>query len=224
MSDSHLDLYHSALADYRENKLEDAAVKLRSAISANPKFEDAYEALGVLLFNQKKWDEAVSVIRQWIQINPDSIMAHTNMSRCLAAKGMILEAEQEQAEARKLTWKAELKAKKMEMPKVNLDAQIERFKKVIEFDPEDVLGYFSLGNAYLDAGKKREAVDTFEKAVAVDPNHSASYLGFGQALEALGDKEKAKKIYLQGIKVADAKGDMMTQKKMESRLRNLDIN
>ena len=148
-------------------------------------------------------------------------MAHTNLSRCFVAKGMILEAEHEQAEARRLTWKAELKSKKKDMPKIDYEEQIARFKEVIDLDPADVLGYFSLGNAYLDSGRKREAMETFEKAVEVDPQHSSSYLGLGLSLESLGDLEKAKKIYARGIKVAEGRGDMMTQKKMESHLRRL---
>jgi tetratricopeptide (TPR) repeat protein len=217
---NNLDLYHEALTDYRENRLEEAAQKLGRIIEESP-FEDAYEALSVILYNQKKYDPAIALIRKWIAANPDSIMAHTNLSRCYVAKGMILEAEHEQAEARRLTWKADLKAKKKEMPKIDYEEQIGRFKEVIELDPADVLGYFSLGNAYLDSGRKREAMETFEKAVEVDPSHSSSYLGFGMSLEALGDFEKAKKIYGRGIKAAEARGDMMTQKKMESRLRAL---
>ncbi len=219
---SALDLYHEALTDYREGRLEEASEKLSRITGQFPAFEDAYEALSVILYNQKQYEPAILLLKKWIGVNPDSIMAHTNLSRCYVAKGMILEAEHEQAEARRLTWKAELKAKKKEMPKVDYEEQIARFKEVIELDPADVLGYFSLGNTYLDSGRKREAVETFEKAVAVDPNHSSSYYGFGLSLEALGDFEKARKIYNRGIQVAEARGDMMTQKKMESRLRALD--
>lgn len=217
-------LYDEALRDYRAGKLEDAARKLTETLTAQPSFEDAYEALAVIHFNQKKYDEAIALIRKWIALNHDSIMAHTNLSRCYAAKGMILEAENEQAEARRLTWKAELKAKKMEMPKVDHEAQIRRFKQVIELDPADVLGYFSLGSAYQEAGKKREALDTFQKAVDIDPKHSSSYYGLGLALEALGDFKKAGQIYQQGAKVADQNGDIMMLKKMESRLRALKEN
>ncbi|MBI3314260.1 MAG: tetratricopeptide repeat protein [Candidatus Omnitrophica bacterium] len=214
-----MDLYHEALEDHRKNLDESAVEKLNRVLADSPGFEDAYEALAVILYNLKKYDDAIAVIKKWIVLNPNSIMSHTNLSRCYVAKGMILEAEHEQGEARRLTWKADLKAKKMEMPKVNYEDQIARFKKVIEYDPQDVLGYFSLGNAYLESGKKREAVDTFEKAVQVDPKHTSSYLGLGMALESLGDFEKAKRIYLQGIKVAEVQGDMMPQKKMESRLK-----
>jgi tetratricopeptide (TPR) repeat protein len=215
-------LFHKALQDYKDNQAEAAIGKLTQVLSASPSFEDAHEALSVIFYNQKRYDEAIAILKKWILVNPDAVMSHTNLSRCYVAKGMIMEAEHEQAESRRLSWKAELKAKKQEMPKINYDEQIARFKKVIDLDPADVLGYFSLGNAYLDSGKKREALETFEKAVEVDPKHSSSYLGLGMALEGLGDFKKAKEIYLKGVKVADEKGDMMTQRKMESRLRAIE--
>lgn len=214
-------LYEEALRDFHSDRLEEARQKLIQILKTDPSFQDAYEALSVILYHQKKFDQAIAWIKKWIGIHPDSIMAHTNLSRSYVAKGMILEAEKEQAEARRLSWKEELKAKKQEMPKVGYEEQIARFKQVIELDPKDVLGYFSLGNAYLDAGKKREAVDTFEKAIEVDPNHSSSYLGLGLGLEALGDKPKAKTIFTKGIQVAEKNGDVMTQRKMESRIRQL---
>ncbi|HTL48629.1 MAG TPA: tetratricopeptide repeat protein [Verrucomicrobiae bacterium] len=215
-------IYRDALEHYKHGRQEEALNGLRRVLELSPSHEDACEALSVILYNQQKYDDAAALLKQWISRHPDTVMAHTNLSRCYVAKGMIAEAEHEQAEARRLTWKAELKSKKAVMPKADYDAQIERYKKIIEFDPADVLGYFSLGTVYLECGRKREALDTFEKAVHVDPKHTASYLGLGQALESLGDVEKAKKIYRQGIQVAEASGDMMPQKKMESRIKALE--
>ncbi len=214
-------LYNEALADFRHNQLDLAVQKLSQVLALDPSFDDAYEALSVILYNQKKYDEAAALLKKWMSLNPDSIMAHTNLSRCYVAKGMILEAEKEQAEARRLTWKAELKAKKQQMPAINYEEQIERFKQVIALDPKDVLGYFSLATAYLDSGNARDAADIFEKAIEVDPKHSSSYLGFGLALEQVSDREKAKQIYAKGIRIADELGDMIPLRKMESRLRIL---
>ena len=212
-------LYTTALEDYKAARFDEAVKKLHALLNLDPRFEDAHEALSVILYNQNRHDDAIVILKKWIALNPDALMAHTNLSRCYVAKGMILEAEREQSEARRLTWKAELKGKKNELPKIDYDEQIARFKKVIELDPADVLGYFSLGNVYLDSGKKREALETFTKAVEIDPAHSASYYGLGLALESLGDLKKAQEVYERGIRTADARGDMMTQKKMESRLR-----
>ena len=202
-----MDLYHAALEDHRQGQIDSALEKLKQHLAEHPQFEDAYEAASVILYNQKRYDEAMEILRNWIRVNPDAIMAHTNLSRCYVAKGMILEAEHEQAEARKLTWKADLKSKKQEMPKVDYAELIGRYKQVIELDPEDVLGYFSLGNTYLDAGKKREAVDTFERGIEINPQHSASYYGLGLALEAPGDTVTASRSEVPGVRISTITGD-----------------
>lgn len=213
--------YQEALKDYGEGRLERAETALRSVLKKNPRFEDAYEALSVIFYNQKRYDEAIDLLKKWVRVNPNTVMAHTNLSRCYVAKGMIDEAEHEQAEARRLSWKAELKTKTQARPKADIEAKIQKYKKIIEMDPKDVLGYYSLGQVYLEGGRKREALDTFEKAVQVNPDHSSSYAALGEVLEGLGDKSKARTVYEQGIKVAEKQGDMMPQKKMETRLRKL---
>ena len=221
---NHEDLFKDALHDHKNNLTESACQKLRQAIQLNSDFEDGYEALAVILINQDKIAEAIEVIAVWLKINPDAVMAYTNLSRCLMRQGKIPEAEEAQAKAMTLGWRQAAGLKpNAEPPKTDNLEKIERYKQVIELDPSDVLGYFSLGNAYLDAYKKDLARQTFEQAVKVDPEHSSSYFGLGQAWEALGDKQKAAEVYRQGITVADKKGDMMTQRKMESRLRTLKI-
>lgn len=214
-------IYLSALTDYRNGFADEAITKLQSIVEAFPKLEDAHEALSVIFYNQKKYDDAVAISQKWVDLDPHSIMARTNLSRCYAAKGMILEAEREQNESRRLTWKEELKAKKSAAPKANYEEQIKRYKEVINYDPSDVLGYFSLGNVYLEMESWRDAADTFEKAVSVAPEHSASYLGLGTALEKLGDKQKCLKYLNLGIGVADKHGDMLAQKKMEALLNKI---
>lgn len=148
-------------------------------------------------------------------------MARTNLSRFYLQKGMIAEAEHEQGEARKLSWIEELKQKKMAMPKINYEERIERYKKVIELDPSDILGYYTLGDTYLEMKQYAEAAEIFEKGLKVDAKHSSTYWGLGQAYQALGEKGKAAEIFRKGVAVADEKGDVMTQKKMEARLRQL---
>lgn len=218
------DLFHQALELNDAGQSAASEKLLRDLISLYPAFEDAYEALAVMLYNVKRYDDAISLLGEWIRINPDALMARTNLSRCFAAKGMIAEAEEAQAEARRLTWKAELAEGKKNLPPVDHAGQIARFKEIIKLDPEDVLGHFSLATAYMNAGMKREALDAFEQAVRVDPGHSSSWLGLGNVLEALGDRRRAVETYRQGILAADRKGDMVPLRKMEARLRALEAN
>lgn len=214
-------LYEEALVLFKEQKHPAAIQRLEALIETDPRYEDAYEALALLYFRINRIDDAITIARKWIRLNPRAIMAHTNLSRFYAAKGMIAEAEHEQGESRRLGWIEELAKKKMQMPKVDPIQKIERFKKVIQLDPNDVLGYYSLGDAYLENGKYQEAIETLTQAIKVDPNHSSSYLGLGQAYQAIGEKEKAVEIFKKGAVVAEGRGDVMTQRKMEARLRQL---
>lgn len=214
-------IYQEALALYHEGKAPQALQSLEALLKNHPGFEEAYEALSVIYSKLHRLDDAVETAKKWIRLNPHALMAHTNLSRFYLEKGMIAEAEHEQAEARRLSWAAELKQKKMKMPKADPLEKIERFKKVISLDPKDVLGYYSLGDAYLENGKAREAIESFSKGLEVDPQHSSSYYGLGQAYQAVGENEKAREVYLKGIQVAEARGDVMTQKKMEARLRQI---
>lgn len=214
-------LYEEALALFRAEKIEEAVPKLEALLQSDPTFEDAYEALSILYSRAGRLEEAIETAKHWIRLNPHSIMAHTNLSRFYVQKEMIAEAEHEQGEARRLGWIEELKQKKMTLPKVDPKEKIERYKKVIELDPLDILGYYTLGDTYLENQKYQEAIETLSKGLEVDPNHSSTYLGLGSAYQALGEKEKAVEILKKGIAVAESRGDVMTQRKMESRLRQL---
>ncbi|OGW86194.1 MAG: hypothetical protein A3C35_07815 [Omnitrophica bacterium RIFCSPHIGHO2_02_FULL_46_11] len=225
--------HEESLSLFRSGNLNQAIAKAQQAIALNPQFPDALEALGIFYSKANRLDEAIETMKRLAQISPNHIMAHTNLSRFYVEKGMILEAEQEQAEARRLSWKAELQAQKTEEGKKKspeeevkereeeLKSRIERYQKVIQLDPNDVLGYFSLGSAYLDGKRLEEARQAFEKAVSVNSDHSPSYFNLGLSLESLGQKEEAIKIYEQGLLVADAKGDMIPLRKMEARLKML---
>jgi len=226
-------LYDTALQKFKTEAVDEAISLLHESIRADTNFHDAYEALGLLYFRKKQFDEAIDIMHELVCLDPDNIMAHTNLSRFYVAKGLIEEAEKEQAEARRLSWKAELREKKEKGEAVpeaqNEEAitrareeKIGRYRQVIELDPNDVLGYFSLGSTYLDGKMYGPARETFEKAVQVNPKHTPSYLGWGQALEALGRTQDAIEVYKKGIPVGDKNGDIIPMKKMETRLAKLE--
>ncbi len=214
-------LFEEALDLFKQGRLAEAIQKAETLLRNHPDSEDGYEALAIFYSKVNRIDEAVETAKQWIRLNPQSKMARVNLSRFYLQKGLIAEAEHEQAEARRLSWVEELTQKKIAMPKVDPQEKIERFKKVIELDPNDVLGYYSLGDAYLEIQRFPEAVQAFTKGLEADPAHSSSYYGLGQAYQAIGEKERAKEIFEKGIRVADEKGDVMTMKKMQARLNQL---
>jgi predicted Zn-dependent protease len=50
------------------------------------------------------------------------------------------------------------------------DSRIEQFKKMAEADPNNELGHFSLGKAYLDAGQTAGAIQSLQRSLDLNPN------------------------------------------------------
>ena len=69
-----------AKAQNNKEDLDPAIVLLRKALQENPKNEDAYESLGVMLAKQEKFQEAIKVMQQLELLNPKNQMALMNLS------------------------------------------------------------------------------------------------------------------------------------------------
>lgn len=69
-----------AAASNNTSDLDPAIELLRKALKENPKNEDAYESLGVMLAKQEKFQEAIAVMQQLEMINPQNNMALMNLS------------------------------------------------------------------------------------------------------------------------------------------------
>ena len=100
------------------------------------------------------------------------------------------------------------------------NARIEQFRKMAEADPENELGHYSLGRAYLDAGQLPDAIKCFEKVVALNPNLSKVYQLLATALLGLNEKDKAIEQLTIGVKTADARGDFMPRNEMVKMLQD----
>ncbi len=202
---------------------------LKEAILLDPAFEDAYEAIGVILHRQHRVDEAIHFMQRLARLNPNCLMAHTNLSVFYVAKGMIEEAEVEKAKAAVLGIQRasdERKAKEMadaERKRLEHEARerIAMFKEVIEIDPLDSVATFGLGKAYIQLNDYESAVPWLQKAIESQKDYSAAYLTLGKSLEFLGRNAEAIDAFRRGIEAASRKGDLMPLREMERRLRDL---
>jgi Fe-S cluster biosynthesis and repair protein YggX len=99
--------------------------------------------------------------------------------------------------------------------------RIEQFRKMAEADPQNELGHFSLGRAYLDAQRCVEAAESFRRAISLNANLSKAYQLLAQALLAQDQRQAAIEQLQAGVKVADARGDLMPRNEMIAMLRDL---
>lgn len=89
------------------------------------------------------------------------------------------------------------------------DPRIQQFKKMAEEDPENELGHFSLGRAYLEAGRFSEAAASLARVIELNPRMSKAYQLLSEAHDKAGARGQAIETATRGVKVADAQGDRM---------------
>ncbi len=224
--------YEEALGHFEDDHDDEkntAIEILMEVLLLAPDYEDAYEALGVILHRHHRVDEAIRFMKKLAALNPNCVMAHTNLSVFYMSQGLIQEAEDEKALANQLEFKQELDARQAEEAsrqerkriKAEAEGRIGMFLEVLDIDPDDPVATMGLGQAYIQLGRHEEAIPCLETATRVQKDFSAAYLNLGKCHEYLGHTDSARDTYTQGIEVAGRKGDLMPMREMERRLKQL---
>ncbi|AOU96731.1 hypothetical protein BI364_00730 [Acidihalobacter yilgarnensis] len=91
---------------------------------------------------------------------------------------------------------------------------IERFEAMLAAGQDNALLRFTLGGAYLKAGRSSEAVTHLRAAVTQDAQYSAAWKFLGRALADCGETIAAAAAFDHGIEVAEARGDKQAAKEM----------
>src|SRR5438552_18469943 len=90
-----------------------------------------------------------------------------------------------------------------------------------EDDPDNELGHFSLGRAYLDEQMPEAAIAPLRRAIAVNPRNSKTYQLLATALLALDRRDEAIEMLTKGVTIAHERGDMMPKNAMLAMLKEL---
>jgi len=103
----------------------------------------------------------------------------------------------------------------------DIHTRIEQFKKMASDDPNNELGHFSLGRAYLEAGIYDNAASSFQRVIEINPNMSRAYQLLATALLRRNEKDQAIGRLTEGLKIAHERGDMMARNDMVKMLQEL---
>jgi Flp pilus assembly protein TadD len=202
------ELLQEGLKLFSDGYDEQAIMTLEKAIQMEPTLIEAYEALGVILSRYERFTEAIALMNKVLELDPEHVLAHTNLSVFYMKLGNKEKAEEEKAKATMagLFFDPEAERRKKEAA---LQERLAMFQEALKYNPQDALGNFGLGSVLMELHRYEEAIAPFEKAIQAQPKHSAAYLSLGKALEGAKQPEQAKEIYQKGIEIAAAKGDLM---------------
>ncbi len=95
-------LYRQAFAHYVAERFDDAISGYRRALEVDETLAIAWNGLAMALDRAGDLDGAVAAAEKLVALDPGDVLAHTSLSRLYQRKGMIPEAEAEQAKAARL--------------------------------------------------------------------------------------------------------------------------
>lgn len=91
---------------------------------------------------------------------------------------------------------------------------LKTFENLLAQGRDSAMLRYGLGNECLKLGRFEDAATHLRAALGFDPNYSAAWKLLGKALTEAGQLREAQAAYTEGIKVAEAKGDVQAAKEM----------
>lgn len=102
-----------------------------------------------------------------------------------------------------------------------LNQRINQWENMTREDPENAMGWFSLGNAYKEAERPEEAARSLRRAIELDPGLSRAYQVLGQLLIASEADDPAAEVLTTGYVTAAERGDVMPMRAMGALLEKI---
>ena len=104
------DFLNKGFQRFAERRYERAVLLFRKALELDSHLEPAYSGLSESLNRLGRIDEAIPIVKKWIEINRNDPLAHMALSRLYVQQGMREKAEEEMAISRFLARQAEKKS------------------------------------------------------------------------------------------------------------------
>lgn len=144
-------------------KINEAKTHFQKAISIKQDYSEAYNVLGYIYLQQKKWDDAIKMFDKAVSniFYPTPEMAYINMGWAYCKKKDYVKA-------------------------------IDSYNKAIEIKTDIPLPYFYLGLLYKEMNNYKRAIIEFKQAHKVAPNFPDSHFQLGKIYTELKDHERAK--------------------------------
>jgi folate-binding protein YgfZ len=223
------DMFDEAVLCFQEGRDEEAKELFRRIIKIDPTYSDAYESLGVILGREKKFEEAIVVMKKLVDVDPTTVMGQTNLSMYYMQLGDKETAEKYKANATLKQFEQfgieadkkriiENQEKQMKLEKEQREFM---FLQVLDIDPEDALANFGLGELELERNNYDKAIKHLCIAIATDPKYSVAYLALGKSYRSSGDIENTRIVLDKGLSVASKNGDLMPANEMQLILNQL---
>jgi tetratricopeptide (TPR) repeat protein len=165
------DLIQAAQAASGNRNFVVAEQLLRRALEKEPKHKTLRRNLGFVLAEQRKYNEAIEVLKEQTKINPYEDYAYSLLGRVYWQQQDYANAEKsfrQQIEVTPLDQYAHASLGQMLVEWRKYKEAVPELEQAISLTPEEELLHVSLGRAYLNLGENEKSIKAFEEALKID--------------------------------------------------------
>ena len=165
------DLLQAADAASENGNYAMAEQLLRRVVQKEPKNKTVRRNLGYVLYELRKFPEAIDVLKEQIKINPFEDYAYNLLGRVYWQQQDYANAEQsfrKQLEVTPLDESAHSNLGQMLVQARKYKEAVPELERAISLTPDDEALHVSLGRAYLSLGETQKGMAAFEAAVKID--------------------------------------------------------
>jgi tetratricopeptide (TPR) repeat protein len=206
--------FELATINYRQNKLLDAEIAIKKAISLNAT-NIWYVKLHAEIYKRNgNMDALVLVFDQLIRMSPEEVGFYFDKANALSISGKTEDAQKVyEGIEQKFGTSKELAAAKQRLL-VNKDGganNIAEVEKIIQENPSDVKNYLYLSGVLLDKNKKEEAFVLLQKAKVLEPDNFEIDLAMADVFQAQNKNDLA----IASLQSAFANNEMPVEGKID---------
>jgi tetratricopeptide (TPR) repeat protein len=165
------DLIQAAQAAASNENFVVAEQLLRRVLEKEPKHKTIRRVLGFVLAEQRKYNDAIEVLKEQTKINPYEDYAYNLLGRVYWEQQDYPNAEKafrQQIEVTPLDQNAHASLGQMLVEWRKYKEAVPELERAISLTPEEELLYVSLGRAYLSLGENEKSIKAFEEALKLD--------------------------------------------------------
>lgn len=100
--------------------------------------------------------------------------------------------------------------------------KIAQLRQLLQFDPDDSLTWYLLGNELLHDDQFQPAAEALHKALQLNPDHTAAMRRLGDAYRQQGRTRQARDAYEQAIALAERTGDLQVAREARAFLKKIE--
>ncbi|MBF0508681.1 MAG: tetratricopeptide repeat protein [Deltaproteobacteria bacterium] len=190
---------------YSDNLVwRDVVVLWSDVASKNPFSHCAHNNLGVALGAQDRTQEAISHLRQALQLKPDYVDAHKNLGTILAGCGDLNRAREHYLQILQIKPNdstAYLNLGKIMFSQGKTEESIGLFDQAVKYDPANPDAHYNLAEALAEQDRTDEAIKHYSEASRLDNDYAGAYNGLGAIYEKQGQTAKAMNNYLEALRI-----------------------